>query len=202
MAKAGYQVSKAQLEALTAPVRHDILDRLIAKGPMTVSEIGAALARAPTAIYHHLRQLEAVGLVVAEKPDGAPIEPGRPSLRYRAVGPMLLATDASRDPANRKLIARIARAAASQTARDFEIGLAGGARIIGGAARNHTFVRAVSAPSPARLARINALLDELAELVGTPDPNPGPLVSVAWIMAPLERPARKTPAAGRAQPKR
>lgn len=191
MAKAAYQVGKAQLEALTAPVRHDILDRLIAAGPLTVSEIGAALGRAPTAIYHHLRQLEAVGLVVAERPDDAPVEPGRPSLRYRAVGRVLLATEASRDPANRKLIARIARAATSQAARDFEIGLAGGARIVSGQGRNHTFFRAVGAPSPERLARMNALLDELAELVWTPDPKPGPLISVAWVMAPLDRPPRK-----------
>jgi hypothetical protein len=43
----------------------------------------------------------------------------------------------------------------------------------------------VAAPSKARLARINALLDELATLVWTPDPNPGPPMSVAWFLAPL-----------------
>ena len=79
---------------------------------------------------------------------------------------------------------------AEQAARDFEIGLSSGARIISGQARNHTFFRAVGAPSPERLARMNALLDELAELVWAPDPNPGPPISVAWVVAPLER-ARK-----------
>jgi len=191
MAEAAYQVSKAQLEALTAPVRHDILDRLIANGPMSASEIAAALGRAATAIYHHLRQLEAVGLVLSERPDGAPVEPGRPGLRYRAVGRVLLATDVSRDPANNRLIARIARAATSQAARDFEIGLASGERIFSGEGRNHTFFRAVGAPSPARLARMNALLDELADLVWSPDPDPGPPISVAWVVAPLQRARRK-----------
>src|SRR3954470_21989321 len=107
MAKAAYQLNGAQLEALTAPVRHDILDRVIAKGPMTVAEIGAALGRQPTAIYHHLRQLEAVGLRPAEAPSGTPSKPGRPSLRYRAAGQERVATEASRDPANRGLVARI-----------------------------------------------------------------------------------------------
>jgi len=158
---------------------------------MSVSEIGAALGRAPTAIYHHLRQLEAVGLVMSERPAGAPAEPGRPSLLYRAVGRVLLATDVSRDPANRKLIARIARAATSQTARDFEIGLTSGGRVISGEGRNHTFFRAVGAPSPERLARMNALLEELADLIWTPDPQPGPPVAIAWVLAPLERSRRK-----------
>jgi hypothetical protein len=41
-------------------------------------------------------------------------------------------------------------------------------------------------PSTKRLARINALFDELAELIWTPDPSPGKhLISVAWFLAPL-----------------
>lgn len=191
MAKAAYQVSAAQLEALTAPVRHDILDRLIASGPMTAAEIGAALGRQPTAIYHHLRQMEAVALIAAEAAETTPGEPGRPSLRYRAVDQVMVATETSRDPANRKLVARIAKAAATQTARDFEMALSSGARVMEGEARNHTFFRAVIAPSPQRLARINALLRDLESLATTPDPEPGPLISLAWIAAPLERPARK-----------
>jgi len=191
MAKAPYEVSSAQLAALTAPARHDILDRLTAQGPMGASEIAAALGRQPTAIYHHLRQLEAVGLIEAVQRPGAPAEPGRPGLLYKAVDRVLVATEASRDPANRKVLARIAHAAAAQTARDFEIGLSSGARVMSGAARNHTFFRAVVAPSPERLARINALLEELEALALAPEPNPGPLMSLAWIAAPLDRAPRK-----------
>ena len=191
MAKAPYQLNGAQLEALTAPARHDILDRLIAQGPMTVADIAAALGRQRTAIYHHLRQMEAVGLIEAERPAAASREPGRPSLVYRAADPHIVATEASREPTNRKLIARAARAATAQTARDFEIALGSGARIMEGATRNHTFFRAVIAPSPERLARINALLLELQDLVLAPEAEPGALLSIAWITAPLARPKRK-----------
>lgn len=187
----GYQLSAGQLQALAAPVRHDILDRLIALGPLSATEIAGALGRAPTALYHHLRQLEAVGLITARKADGAPAEPGRPGLRYAAVGPLLFATEAGRDPANRQLIARLVRAASVQAARDFEGALAAEARVDTGSGRNQRFFRAVARPSPERLARINALLDELTELVSEPDPQPGPLVSFAWISAPLERPRQR-----------
>ncbi|MGZ6048567.1 MAG: helix-turn-helix domain-containing protein [Phenylobacterium sp.] len=191
MTEAAYQISPAQLEALTAPVRHDILDRLIAKGPMAVAEIAAALGRERTAIYHHLRQLEAVGLVEAMAPSPPSSEPGRPSLRYKAVARVLVATVASQDPANRPLVARLVRAAADQAARDFEKGLASPARTSEGPARNHTFFRAVIAPSPERLARINALLRELEAVALETDPEPGPLVSIAWIAAPLAKPRRR-----------
>ena len=191
MAKPAFQISKDQLAALTAPVRRDILDRLIIRGPMAVTEIGAALGRQPTAIYHHLRQLEAVGLIETTRPVSTSSEPGRPSLQYRAVNRVMVATDASRDPANRELVVRLVRAASAQTARDFERALGSEARVATGEARNHTFFRAVIAPSPERLARINALLEELAALAMAPEPDPGPLVCLSWIAAPVQRSRRK-----------
>ena len=57
--------------------------------------------------------------------------------------------------------------------------------------RNHTFFRAVIAPSPERLARMNALLEELTALAMAPDPDPGPLVCLSWIAAPVQRSRRK-----------
>jgi hypothetical protein len=43
----------------------------------------------------------------------------------------------------------------------------------------------MTAPSPQRLAKINKLLDQLAGLIWTPDPKPGRLMSVTWLLSPI-----------------
>jgi hypothetical protein len=47
---------------------------------------------------------------------------------------------------------------------------------------------------------MKALLRELESLVQTPEAEPGPLISIAWINAPLDRPARKAPTLDEAAP--
>src|SRR5689334_10101526 len=57
-------LERRQIACLASPRRQDILDRLVATGPCSVREFCAAVGLAPSAAYHHLRRLEAVGLVV------------------------------------------------------------------------------------------------------------------------------------------
>jgi DNA-binding transcriptional ArsR family regulator len=169
-----------QIKALASPLRHEIGDRLAAQGPLTVRELATALGMRPTAVYHHLKQLEKVGLV---RRAGTRREGGRPATAYATPAPRMRLARAARKPRNRKPLAGAGVAAATQAGRDYANGFAAGA--IEGAGRNHWFFRVVTSPSKARLARINALLDELATLVWTPDANPGPPMSVAWFLAPL-----------------
>ena len=84
------------------------------------------------------------------------------------------------------MVATGARAGAATAASDYARAFDSDRRTNMGEGRNHWFFRAVASPSPARLARINTLLDELAELVWQPDPEPGPPMSIAWFLAPLE----------------
>jgi predicted ArsR family transcriptional regulator len=171
-----------QIRALSSPLRHEIGDRLAAQGPLTVRELATALGIKPTAVYHHLKELAAVGLVlrVGERREG-----GRPAAAYATVAPLMRMARAARRPGNRKALAQAGAAAATQAGRDYAKGFAPGHWAIEGAGRNHWFFRMVAAPSKKRLARINQLLDELATLVWTPDPDPGPPMSVAWFLAPL-----------------
>ena len=171
-----------QIRALALPVRHEISDRIAALGPVAVHELARSLGRRRTAIYHHLRRLEQVGLVRAVESTGGR---GRPALLYSTVAPRMRLARAARHTRNRGPLAKAGAAAAKQAARDYAMGFRAPSWAIDGAARNHWFFRVVAAPSPARLKRINLLLDELAELVWTPDPNPGPPISVAWFLAPL-----------------
>jgi predicted transcriptional regulator len=172
-----------QIRALASPLRTEIGDLLAGQGPLTVRELATALGRQPTAIYHHLQELERVGIVrPRERTQG---ERGRPAIAYETVAPRMRMARAARNPRNRKPLARAGAAAATQAARDYGHGFTAPHWAIEGPGRNHWFFRVVTAPSKARLARINALLDELATLVWTPDPIPGPPMSVAWFLAPL-----------------
>jgi len=189
MQKKVYQVvTRAQLRALATTVRHDILDRLIALGPLSVRQLAEALGRRPTAIYQHLKKLEKLGLVRGKRSSGR--EPGRPAMVYEPAGSVIRLTDAAKQNKNRKALAKIVRVASMQAARDFDAAFSNPLRKVTGTSRNHTFFRAISAPSPTRLARMNALLQELEDLTWSPDPNPGPLISVAWFVAPLRPPGK------------
>ncbi len=193
-APATYWIERAdQIEALASPLRHEIGDRIAAQGPISIRDLARAMGRRPTAIYHHVQRLEAVGLVRAARDGAGNGARGRPALLYQTIAPRMRLARAGLEPANRKPLARAGRAAAVQAARDYAAGFRAPGWAIEGPGRNHWFFRVVAAPSPARLARINALLDELAELVWTPDPAPGPPMSVAWFLAPL--PAPKSSAA-------
>jgi len=57
-------LSPAQVRALVGPVRQELVDVLESAGPSSVAELGAHLGRPADALYHHLRRLEKVGLVV------------------------------------------------------------------------------------------------------------------------------------------
>ena len=185
-------MSRTQLSALANPLRHDIVDRLTALGPLSAGALAAALGRRTTAIYRHLAILQRVALVraIAQPRTGR----GRPGMTYAAVAAHIRFARAQREPRNRAAMTRIARAVAVQAARDYAAAFASKQRSTEGRSRNHGFFRLFTAPSPARLARINATVDRLMKLIWTPDPKPGRLLSVAWFMSPIapKRPARRS----------
>lgn len=177
---------KDQLQVLASSVRLDILDRLGAQGPMSVKQLAASTGKNATPIYHHLRQMEKVDLV---RRGSASETRGRPAVVYEAPGELIRLARAPTIPANRRPMARIGRITANQAGKDYALGFKSEHWQIDGPARNHWIFRCLVQPSPERLARINALFDELSVLIWTPDPSPGNLsMSVAWFLAPLKAP--------------
>ncbi|HXC56500.1 MAG TPA: helix-turn-helix domain-containing protein [Rhizomicrobium sp.] len=182
MAKPVYWISQREhLKALTSPIRHDIVDRLTALGPLSVKALAAALGRKPTAIYRHLVALERFGLVQAEMMRGAR---GRPAMIYRIAASRLRPARAPGPKTGRTPMAKIASAMARQAAREYAAAFQSDRGVIEGARRNHGFCELLTSPSPARLARINSLMDQLAQLIWTPDPKPGRPIRVTWFMSP------------------
>ena len=170
-----------QLKALSTPIRHDIVDRLAALGPLSVRGLADALGRKPTAIYRHLLTLEKLGLVEASRASGAR---GRPAMIYRSAVPQMRIARAPRVKGNRAPMAKIANAMARQAAREYAAAFKSDDWVVEGARRNHGFFELLTTPSSKRLKKINALLDELAHLIWTPDPKPGRPIRVTWFMSP------------------
>ena len=190
MARGVHWISeRSQLLALINPVLHEIIDRLTALGPLSARELALALGRKQTAVYQHLRTRERVGLILkyckSEQRGGA--------IMYTAVAALVRLARAPRIAANRPLMAKMATTVAAQAARDYARGFQSPNWKLHGPSRNHWFFRLVSAPSPKRLERINALLDELAKLIWTPDPNSGTLIHVTWFMSPASSRLRGPP---------
>jgi DNA-binding transcriptional ArsR family regulator len=171
-----------QLNAVASAIRHDILDHLVARGPLSVHDLALSLHRKPTAIYSHLQQLLKVDLVVAVRVSR---ERGRPTLLFRPVAPLIRLARAPMHARNRPILARIAKTMSSQAAADYGKAFRYRDWIIDGPKRNHWVFRCMTAPSPQRLTKINKLLDQLARLIWTPDPKPGRLMSVTWLLSPI-----------------
>ena len=156
---------------------------MVALGPLSVKKLSASMGMKPTAIYQHLRRLARLELVRTTHTSGAR---GRPAAVYEAAGTRVRLARAPLTTENRKPMAKIARAVAGQAAKDYSRAFASDAWRIEGPARNHWHFRCLMRPSKQRLARINALFDELAELIWTSDSSPGrQLLSVAWFLAPI-----------------
>ena len=170
-----------QLKALQNSIRHDLMDRLMALGPSSVKALSSAMRCKPAAIYRHIQFLERIGLVTAMKTRGGR---GRPATIYKAVAPIIRAAKAAKNPRNHRVMAQIAKAMGTLAYRSYATAYRGADWETEGPRRNQWCFRLLTAPSARKLARINALFDELASLISTPDPSPGPLVRVTWIMSP------------------
>lgn len=57
-------LDRKQIQCLSSSRRQDMVDRLAGDGPLSVRELARAIGMKPSAIYHHLEQLLAVGLVI------------------------------------------------------------------------------------------------------------------------------------------
>ena len=188
MAAKSYWVSDPrQIEAAGHPARHDIVDRLVALGPLSVRDLATNLGRNVTSIYHHLKHLEKIGLVQSLTPESS--KRGRPHLLYKSIAPRIRLVRAAADPSLRAPLAKWARVVGGQAAKEYIAGMSNPDAVFSGKERNLLLGRGVTTASPERLARINELMDALTELVLTPEPTPGPLVSVGWFLSPLPQPS-------------
>jgi hypothetical protein len=111
---------------------------------------------------------------------------GRPSIVYRAIAKRIGLGQPTAHPEITDLLARIVDQSATVASQAYKLALQKPADLRDGVFRNHAFFSVVSAPSKARLRRINKLLEELAELAWTPDDTPGQKMRFTWLVSPID----------------
>ncbi|KPF81638.1 hypothetical protein IP78_04865 [Brevundimonas sp. AAP58] len=173
-----------------SPRRQEILDRLLAFGPLPVRTLAEHLHAQPSALYHHLRFLVAAGMVVEagfrsvnrrrERLYGAPAQAVRLKLRPE-------------DPDNRAAVQSVVRGFGRQMDRDFVLGQVNPSATTEGSDRNLGLRRICASPGPAALAQINQKLEEIDALMIAARGPADQAVVLTWTLAPLPPPLGETP---------
>lgn len=190
-------LERKQLRSLVSQRRLEIIDRLVAAGPLSAKDLARLVGAQPSALYHHLRQLMEVGLVVEA---GYRVVRRRREVLYMTRAPRIRLFRALRDPNNAREMTRITATMSRQMSRDFKRGIKSPAARPSGALQNLGFMRLLASPSPATLRRINQYLAEIGELLFTSTDARYEPLSLAWIMAPVQR-AKAAGGAGRTRSK-
>lgn len=179
-----YQITRPeQIAALTSARRHDIADRLAAGGPMSIKELAEQVGAKPSALYHHIEKLREVGLVVEA---GSRVVNRKREQLYTTPAPRMRLLAALASGKHEKGMNGIVAALSRQMARDFKAGARSAVKVVDGADKNCGFFRLVGRPSPAQLARLNACLIEIAEIMWKAENPDAPLLGLGWVMAPLD----------------
>ena len=170
-----------QLRCLASATRMDIVDHLAGRGPMSIKQLAQAIGRQPSALYHHLDKLLAVDLV---REAGRRVANRKQELLYATPSRRMRLRRALEGGEHGEVMREIVGSLCRQAERDFARGQGKRSASAEGSARNLGFFRLVARPGPARLARINALLEEVGELLWQEEDGDGEVVLLTWVMAP------------------
>lgn len=175
-------LDRRQILCLVSARRHDLLDKLAAMGPLSIRELAPLLGVTAPSLYHHVEKLLKVGLVLQV---GERTIKRKKEKIYGTLAPRMRLSRSFADPANRAVVDKLATALMRQIARDFRKGSRSPTARFAGGGRNIGLARLVGAPSRQELARINGLFEDIAGILWASAGRKGPLVSVAWSLAPV-----------------
>jgi DNA-binding transcriptional ArsR family regulator len=183
-----------QIQALASPVRQEIADCLAAGGPMSVAELAAELGRTPPSLYFHVQRMLQAGLI--ETAGERNLQRHAEKL-YAAARVMRVHYDL-RDPDSRDAVSAMAASMQRVAARDFERGIESAEARATGGRRNLWAARMVAWVSAEELARLNALLESILDLLSTRcDETKTERVALQWTLTPVPvdrwEPTRPTP---------
>lgn len=173
-----------QIAALAVPVRQAIVDAVAGGGPCSIATLAAQLGRPASGLYHHVRALARVGLLVAG--DATPGAAGRPAVLYDVPGRSLRIRYAPDVRATRAPMQRVVGAMTRLASREFNAGYREGVRV-DGPRRDLWASRAEAWLTDAQIERANALLEEMLTLFtpsGLPRARGARLRSLVFVLAP------------------
>ncbi|MEQ8768644.1 MAG: helix-turn-helix domain-containing protein [Planctomycetota bacterium] len=172
-----------QIEALSSPVRQEIVDLVQASGTCSIAEMATWLGRPADSLYYHVRLLEKVGLLVPKgtRPAGPRQEalydvPGRP-LALRPTEP--------------EQIDRALSAALRVTQRDVRAAVHEGRAVLRGRHRNMTGGRIKGWLTRQELDEVQAHLTRILEIFEASGEEPkGRLTALTYALVPLKARSR------------
>jgi len=179
-----HRIRGRALRALAYPARIELVEALMSEQPATVEELGRFLGRNPRALYHHLRPLLAVGLVVevGERPTSR-----RPARLYGLPAERLELDPEDRSKPAREARCRMARAVLRKALALHERALEDPGLALGGKRRALTLGHRVARLTPRGLERVNVKLRELMTLlVEEHDPRRGTPFVLTVQLAPRQ----------------
>ena len=148
-----YEVRRRdQREALSSPIRLEILGQFTSPGGMSIADIAARMGRPPSALYYHVRVLERVGLL--QKAGTRPGEK-RPETLYEPVAPRIAVSSTSATAADLRAAVKTMSAAFRMAERDLEAALSSGDARPEGRERNLFATRMHCRITRSTLAEIN-----------------------------------------------
>ena len=177
-----------QLAAIRSPVRQEIVGVLGSTGVRTVAEIASMLGRSTHSLYHHVRVLERVGLILNM---GIQRRNRRDEVLYATPGRRL---NIHRDPGSHTFLRNVRGLVGGMlrlTERDFVRAQA--RRVpVKVSARNLSAGRIKGRLTTAQLREVRRLMERLYELMGNhPEQTDGTLHALTMVIAPLAEHASK-----------
>lgn len=173
-----------QFECLMSARRLAIVGQLANAGPKSIREIAKLIGAKPSALYHHVEQLLAVGLV---EEAGRRIVNRRQEALYQTPGAVMRYGLQLDDPAAADIYKRLAAVQCRQAERDFARGLGSGEIVGEGSAKNAWMFRLVGSPDEETLAKINEHIEAIAELIWSSTGQDNPLIVMSGVMAPMPK---------------
>ena len=179
-----HEVRGAALRAVAYPVRLEVVEALLAHQPATVEELGRALGREPKSLYHHLRPLVSVGLVLeaGERPSSK-----RPAKLYRLPADRLRIDYEDMSPAARRARMKIGKVILHAAFKWHVAALDDPATVIGGPHATVAMGQRVVRLKPRGRARVIKKLYELYQLLGEQHDEDGAPFALTMHLAPIYR---------------
>jgi DNA-binding Lrp family transcriptional regulator len=181
-------LDRKQILCFASARRHDIIDKLVAAGPLSIRELAPLVGASAPSLYHHVRKLVRAGLVVEA---GHRVVNRKRETIYATVAPRMRMARALENPKNMPALRQVAAGLSRQMARDFNAGGRSRSVVAMGDRRNFGFFRLIGAPDNKGLAEINRHFDAIAELMWNSG-NKGNFISIGWMMAPVLVGAHRT----------
>ncbi len=182
------ELSAAQLRVMASTARTRIVGALAQHGRLSAREMAAHIGQPVSGVYHHIDQLERVGLVrlVATRPSAR-----RPEKLYGLISEQLSARAASRTASGRAALAQVARRFLTAAARSVAAALSSDAAVTDGQMRNTSVRRIQMRLDRKALIQFNAELDALLERAQARSGR-GKALEFTVALAPAPRPPRTT----------